>query len=136
TSRVYFDRPHAVTSTDPAQEEMRAHVGLPVYPPMSVREGVEWDPVDDTPGVASDDQIAGVEAAIWCETIATREELEFMLLPRLGGLAEKAWGPTGDTEWTGYADRLAALSVVWDARGWNWFKSTEIEWADAEDEAA
>ena len=38
-----------------------------------------------------------MEAAIWCETITDRGELEFLLLPRLGGLAEKAWGVPGAT---------------------------------------
>ncbi|MCA0307774.1 MAG: beta-N-acetylhexosaminidase [Actinobacteria bacterium] len=128
-SRLYFDQPHAEASADPAQEEMRARVGLPVYPAMSLRHGVEWDPVDDTPGVDSDDQIAGVEAAIWCETIANRDELEFMLLPRLGGAAEKGWVRRGATDWSDYAGRLAAQAALWDARGWNWFASAAVPWA-------
>ncbi|WP_157002718.1 beta-N-acetylhexosaminidase [Agromyces laixinhei] len=129
TSRLYFDRPHAEDSADPAQEEMRARVGLPVYPPMSLRHGVEWDPVDDTPGVSSDDQIAGVEAAIWCETITNRDELEFMLLPRIGGLAEKSWARRAVTEWNDYAERIAAQATIWDARGWTWFAANTVDWA-------
>jgi len=132
TSRAYFDRPHAATSADPAQEELRLRVGLPVYPATTIRDGIEWDPADDTPGVQSDEQIAGVEAAIWCETIANQDELEFMLLPRLSGLAEKAWAPRGDTGWSDYAERLAAQTVAWDARGWNWFRSVEVDWVRAE----
>lgn len=128
TSRLYFDRPQGDAATEPAQEEMRARVGLPVYPPLSLREGVEWDPVEDTPGLDSDEQVAGVEAAIWCETIANREELEFMLLPRLGGLAEKAWAPAGVTEWDGYAERLGAQAALWRAREWNWFAADSVEW--------
>ncbi|MBS1908140.1 MAG: family 20 glycosylhydrolase [Actinobacteria bacterium] len=131
TSRLYFDRPHAEASADPAQEEMRTRVGLPVYPPMSLRDVVEWDPADDTPGVTSDDQIAGVEAAIWCETIATQDELEFMLLPRLSGLAEKAWASPGITAWDGYAARLAAQTSAWDARGWTWFAAADVRWRAA-----
>lgn len=131
TSRLYFDSPHGDAGADPAQEEIRGRVGLPVYPAMSLRHTVQWDPADDTPGVSSDEQIAGVEAAIWCETIATREELEFMLLPRLCGLAEKAWGPRGITEWDDYAQRLGAQSLLWAARGWNWFRADTVRWADA-----
>lgn len=128
TSRLYFDRPHAEESTDPAQEEMRARVGLPVYPSMSLRHSVEWDPADDTPEVTSDEQIAGVEAAIWCETIATRDELEFMLLPRLGSLAEKAWSSRGATDWSDYADRIAAQSAVWNSHEWAWFAADSVTW--------
>lgn len=128
TSRLYFDRPQGDVSTDPQQEEMRARVGLPVYPPLSLREGVEWDPVEDTPGLDSDEQVAGVEAAIWCETIANREELEFMLLPRLGGLAEKAWVSAGATEWGEYAERLGPQAALWRAHEWNWLAADSVEW--------
>lgn len=128
TSRLYFDQPHAEASADPVQVELRARVGLPVYPAMPLRQGVEWDPAD-TPGVTSDDQLAGVEAAIWCETIATRDELEFLLLPRLPGAAEKAWARPGITDWSTYAPRLAAQAELWNARGWNWFAADSVAWA-------
>jgi len=129
TSRLYYDRPHAADSWDADQEQDRVRLGLPVYPPLSIREGVDWDPVDDTPGISTDDAVAGVEAAIWCETISTRADLEFMLLPRLGGIAEKAWSQRGSTEWSDYAARLAAQRIAWDARGWTWFRSREVDWA-------
>ncbi|MFD4407686.1 beta-N-acetylhexosaminidase [Nocardia sp. NPDC058499] len=128
TSRLYFDRPHAHASLAGEQEDMRARVGLRVYPALSLRDGVEWDPITDTPGISEESSVAGVEAAIWCETITNRDELEFMLLPRLSGLAEKAWATAGPTEWAPYAERLAAQSAIWDARGWNWFASDEVPW--------
>ena len=53
-----------------------------------------------------------MEAAIWCETITDQGELEFLLLPRLGGLAEKAWGVPGATGWGDYADRLGAQAAL------------------------
>jgi hexosaminidase len=127
TSRLYFDCPHAEPSADPAQEELRQRVGLPFYTPVSIRGGVDWDPLDVTPEVTSDTQIAGVEAAIWCETITNQEDLEFMLLPRLPGAAEKAWSQS-PTHWPDYATRLSHQSPTWQTRTWTWFKSTEINW--------
>ena len=109
---------------------MRQRVGLPVYPPLSLREGVEWDPIEDTPDLVSDGQVAGMEAAIWCETITDRGELEFLLLPRLGGLAEKAWGVPGATGWGDYADRLGAQAPLWNSRGWNWYEADSVEWSE------
>ncbi|GAA3112971.1 beta-N-acetylhexosaminidase [Streptomyces echinatus] len=126
---LYFDRPHADASSDAAQEEARGRVGMPLYPAKSIRAGLEWDPVDDTPGVESDAQIAGVEAAMWCETVETRDELEFMLLPRLSGLAEKAWARRKPADWNDYAARLGHQSALWQRRGWNWLRSVEIDWA-------
>ncbi|MEV5964005.1 family 20 glycosylhydrolase [Kribbella sp. NPDC051952] len=127
TSRLYFDCPHAEPSSDPAQEELRKRVGLPFYTPVSIRGGIDWDPLDVTPQVDSDTQIAGVEAAIWCETITSQEDLEFMLLPRLPGAAEKAWSRT-PTDWPDYATRLSHQSSAWRSRDWTWFKSVEIDW--------
>jgi hexosaminidase len=41
--------------------------------------------------------IAGIQGAIWGENIKTTERLEYMLLPRLLGLAERAWAK--DPDW-------------------------------------
>lgn len=90
---------------------------------------MEWDPIKDTPAVVDDAQIAGVEAAIWCETLADRAELQLMLLPRLGGAAEKTWATRTPTDWTDYAARLGRQSPAWKRRGWVWLRSVDIGWA-------
>ncbi|MFE5852360.1 beta-N-acetylhexosaminidase [Streptomyces sp. NPDC056500] len=128
TTRLYLDRPHGEPSTDTDQEELRARVGLQVYPGATLREFVEWEPLDETPAVDSDTQLAGVEAAVWCETVESREELEYLLLPRLAGVGEKAWTASGCTTWDDYADRLSTQSTAWDRRGWTWFRSSLVAW--------
>ncbi|MCM2387283.1 beta-N-acetylhexosaminidase [Streptomyces albipurpureus] len=128
TTRLYLDRPHAESSTDIEQDESRARIGLQVYPAATLREFVEWDPLDETPMVDSDAQLAGVEAAVWCETVSGRDDLEFLLLPRLAGVGEKAWAAIGATSWDDYADRLAPHSTAWDRRGWAWFRSSLVAW--------
>ncbi|MCV2394864.1 beta-N-acetylhexosaminidase [Actinotalea sp. M2MS4P-6] len=126
TGPLYFDRPHAAASTDPAQESARARLGLPVYPATSLRDGVEWDPVEIVPGAADEGVLAGVEAAVWCETVTGREDLETLLLPRLAGAAERAWA-RGTTRWDDYARRLTRQTPTWDRRGWAWFRSSELD---------
>ncbi|MFF1822282.1 family 20 glycosylhydrolase [Kribbella sp. NPDC058245] len=128
TTYLYFDRPHAAPSTDPAQEETRARVGLRAYPPATIQDGIDWDPVTNTPGVTTDDQVAGVEAAVWCETVTSRDDLEFLLLPRLPGAAEKAWSHQTPTNWPVYAADLAVQAPTWRHRGWTWFQSSEVAW--------
>jgi hexosaminidase len=125
---LYFDRPHADASSDPEQEKARERLGLQFYGAASIEHGVSWDPVDSLPGVESADQIAGVEAAIWCETITSSEDLELMLLPRIPGVAEKAWSHQTSTDWPTYASRLAHQSLVWRHRNWTWFQSVEVDW--------
>jgi hexosaminidase len=121
TTRLYFDRPHADEGADEEQESRRQRLGLPFYPATSLRDMVEWDPVTETPGVADELRLAGVEAAVWCETVADRDDLEALLLPRLPGAAERAWS-AAPTEWDAYADRLGAQTSAWDRRGWAWFR--------------
>jgi len=121
TTRLYFDRPHADEGADEEQEARRTRLGLPFYPPTSLRDMVEWDPIAETPGVTHADQLAGVEAAVWCETVANRDDLEALLLPRLPGAAERAWA-SAPTVWDDYVARLAAQTPIWDRRGWAWFR--------------
>ena len=37
--------------------------------------------------------ILGLQGQLWSETVTTRADLEYMLLPKLLGLAERAWAP-------------------------------------------
>jgi hexosaminidase len=129
TTRLYFDRPHVGPATTDAEEAQRVRVGLPFYPPTSLRDMVEWDPVQETPGAHSEDQLVGVEAALWCETVTDRNDLEFLLLPRLAGVGERAWS-AAPTEWADYSGRLAAGPRTWNNRGWMWFRSAEADWLD------
>ncbi|MET0782527.1 MAG: family 20 glycosylhydrolase, partial [Microbacterium sp.] len=129
TTRLYFDRPHAGPAADDAQEAQRQRVGLPFYPPTSLRDMVEWDPVQETPGANSEDQLIGVEAAVWCETVIDRDDLEFLLLPRLAGAGERAWSAS-PTEWADYSRRVSAAPRTWNNRGWFWFRSSEADWQD------
>jgi hexosaminidase len=46
--------------------------------------------------------ILGLQSAVWGENIKTTERLEYMLLPRLLGFAERAWAK--DPDWASIAD--------------------------------
>ncbi|GAA1589683.1 MULTISPECIES: beta-N-acetylhexosaminidase [Kribbella] len=122
---LYFDRPHADTSADPEQEKARERLGLEFYGAASLEHGISWDPAD----IVAAEQIAGVEAAIWCETVTSSSDLELLLLPRLSGLAEKAWSHRTTTNWPNYATRLAHQSPTWHNRDWTWLKSVEVNWS-------
>lgn len=59
-------------------------------------------------------RIIGIQGQLWSETVTTRERLEYMLLPKLFGLAERAWTaqPTWETAATS-PQREAALARDW-----------------------
>jgi hexosaminidase len=137
TSHLYYDRPHAEAATDEHQEAARLRVGLPFYPRKSAQEMFTWDP-DDLLAAATERRgatIAGVEAAIWCETVEDGADLELLLLPRLAGLAERSWAPRDASDWAEHRERLAALSTAWERRGWAFFRSSLVDWQPAPTDA-
>ena len=92
-----------------------------------LRDAYEWDPAGVVPGVREED-IVGIEAAVFTETLTTREELLIMLLPRLAAVAEAAWTPQSGRDWSQFATRVGALGRVWARGGLLWHRSPEVEW--------
>src|SRR5690242_6085610 len=86
----YLVVPYAEPSADPAQADRQSRLGLRVYAPKPVDASFGWEP-GEALGSGRGAQVAGVEAAIWAETITGFDDLCFLLLPRLPGVAHKAW---------------------------------------------
>ena len=125
-SHLYLDRPYAEDPTDADQKVWQQRLGLKVYPRRSVEETFDWEPDEILPG--HEDLIGGIEAAIWCETISSIEQLEFMLLPRLAGVAERAWSHPPRSTWDDHLPRLTAQAPLWRRRGWSFFTSSLVSW--------
>jgi hexosaminidase len=84
---------------------------------VDVRDAYEWEPGDD---------VLGVEAALWTETLEDFDALSYMTLPRLAAIAEVAWSPRRD--WEDFKLRLAAHGPQWEALGLNFHRSPEVPW--------
>ena len=97
--------------------------------PTSVRDAYEWDPADIVPGVG-EQQLLGVEAPLWTETITTIDEIEEMAFPRLAAIAEIAWSSRGERDFQDFAARLAALGRQWDALGVHYHRADGVSWLD------
>jgi hexosaminidase len=128
----YLDVPYGEPSADPGQGDRQDRLGLRVYAPRSVAASFGWEPAEALgPGRAA--QVAGVEAAIWAETITGFDDLCFLLLPRLAGVAHKAWSapqPAGQPDgWPAHRDRLARHGRLWTADGLEYFRSSAVDWA-------
>ena len=106
----YLDVPYAEPSADPDQADRQSRLGLRVYAPKPVDASFGWEP-GEALGSGHAAQVAGVEAAIWAETITGFDDLCFLLLPRLPGIAHKAWSarpPAGQPDgWPAHRGRLA-----------------------------
>jgi len=96
---------------------------------VGVRQAYDWNPGTflQSRGVPAG-SVAGVEAALWTETLSTPAELETMLLPRLPALAEVGWTSQADRTWSGFQLRLAAQAPRWDAQGLAWTRADGVPW--------
>ncbi|MFE7356768.1 beta-N-acetylhexosaminidase [Streptomyces sp. NPDC057543] len=92
-----------------------------------VQDGYTWDPATYIPGV-TESQVQGAESALWTERVATFEEVQYMTLPRLPGIAEIGWSPVDGRAWEEYRVRLATHAPRWSGLGWRYHRSVEVPW--------
>ena len=92
-----------------------------------------WDPGTYVDGV-TDDNVIGVEGAIWGETTRLFSDVDYLVFPRLLALAELGWSPKADrtsTSSPAYQDflpRLAAQGARFMSRGQNFYPTPEVPW--------
>jgi len=77
-------------------------------------------------GVSGDD-VAGVEAVLWSETVETMPDVEFLTFPRLPAVAEVAWSPPGRS-WPDFRARLAEQTALWERLSVPFYRSPQVEW--------
>jgi hexosaminidase len=125
--RCYLDVPYAGQSADPSQAARQGRAGLRLYSPMTVEESFDWEPANAL-GPDAGALVAGVEAAIWSETIADFDDLAFLLLPRLAGVAQRAWSDPRVTDWSGHRARLARHGRLWRQDDLTYFRDAAVNW--------
>ena len=93
---------------------------------IEVDDAYNWEPTELVKGVGQE-QILGVEAPLWTETIMNRDELEYMVFPRLTAIAEIGWTPKDQRSWESYKSRLNQHTMRWDIMGINYYKSPRLK---------
>ena len=96
---------------------------------IDVRDAYAWDPatlVRDVPASA----IVGVEAPVWTETLATMQDVEFLVFPRLAAIADVAWAQPAGRDWDEFKVRLGAQAPRWSVLGVNFYRSPTVPWQD------
>lgn len=88
-----------------------------------------WDPAMYVEGVTQED-ILGVEAPLWSETVTTMDEIEFMAFPRLCGIAEIGWSPSAGRTWDEYKLRLANHGPRLTILKVDFYRSKQVPWID------
>ena len=93
----------------------------------SVEEAYSWDPADVLPGVG-DEQLLGVEAPLWSETLVTIADIEYMALPRLAAIAELAWSPRDGNDVHDFLDRLPSFGVYLHGLEIGYNRAPGVDW--------
>ena len=124
----YLDVPYKEASILPEQNALKARLGLGTYQPQTIEEYYDWHPGKSLPGKGKGAHIAGGGAAIWCETIKSFDDLTFLILPRLPGMAQKGWSTVSSSPWQRHSAALPAHGKVWEKSKLSFFKSELIRW--------
>jgi hexosaminidase len=111
------------------QYDSTSRIGLHWAAYVEVDSSYRWDPANLVPGIEGE-QIIGVEAPLWTETVVTMDDLEYLVFPRLPGIAEIGWTPPSLRNWEDYKTRLARHALPWKAMGIDFYRSPQIDWAD------
>lgn len=96
---------------------------------IEVDVAYNWDPATLEPGIGREN-IFGIEAPLWTETITNIKEIEFMVFPRLPALAEVGWTPAGLRNWDDFRVRLGNQARRMENMDINYYRSALVPWAE------
>ena len=94
---------------------------------IEIDTGYIWDPATLAEGIGKEN-ILGVEAPLWTETVTNIKELEYMTFPRIPGIAEIGWTPASLRDWEEYKVRLGKQKGRFEALGINYYVSPKVPW--------
>lgn len=113
------------------QYDKTTKLGLHWAAYIEVDQAYNWDPATLVPGITKEN-ILGVEAPLWSETITNIDEIEYMVFPRLPGIAEIGWTATPARNWDEYKVRLANHGARMNALGIDFYKSSLVPWVETQ----
>lgn len=94
---------------------------------IPVDSAYNWTPETYVKGI-SKNNILGVEAPLWSETISEMSELEYLAFPRLLGISELGWSVQQNRNWDDYKIRLANQTHYFNEMDIKYYPSKLIDW--------
>ena len=88
----------------------------------SVQKAYDWSPKTLVPSLPVED-IIGIEAALWSETISDNKGIDYLAFPRILGHAEIGWTEDELRNWEEYNQRLQKHLVWLQSKGVAYYKS-------------
>jgi hexosaminidase len=110
------------------QYDANTKLGLHWAGYIEVDKGYKWDPATLVPGIGREN-ILGIEAPLWSETITNMNELEYMVFPRLPGYAEIGWSAPAKRSWDEYKVRLGSHGERFKALQIDYYPSKLVPWS-------
>jgi len=111
------------------QYDSTTKLGLHWAAYIEVDSSYMWDPATRVKGITREN-ILGIEAPLWTETITNMDEIEYMVFPRIIGLAEIGWSPSTGRGWDEYKIRLAHHGPRMKALGIDYYASKQVPWVE------
>lgn len=90
-----------------------------------------WTPESYAKGLPMEN-ILGVEAPLWSETISNIDELEYLAFPRAIGYSELGWTIESNRDWKSYKVRLGNQAPFLDRMNVKYYPSDLIDWKESQ----
>ena len=119
SSRTYIDMKYDSTTT----------IGYTWAGLIDVEKAYNWDLATFIDGIGREN-IIGIEAPLWTETITNIKEVEYLAFPRLPGVAEIGWTPAENRNWDEYKVRLGNHAKRFKAMDINYYPSKLVPWVE------
>jgi len=74
------------------------------------------------------EQIIGLVAPLWSETLEESDDIAFMAFPRILGYTEIGWTDVSQRKWRDFSLRLPPHVQILEALEVKYYPSTEIDW--------
>lgn len=108
------------------QYDSTSRIGLHWAAYIEVDEAYQWDPVGLEEEI-SRENIIGIEAPLWTETVTNLKDIEYLIFPRMPGHAEIGWTPVELRDWDAYKERLKQHLNRLDWMGIGYYRSPVLE---------
>ena len=94
---------------------------------IPVDTAYQWNPETYIKELDKED-ILGIEAPLWSETISNSEELEYLAFPRVIGYSELGWSVQKNRNWEDYTKRVVGHQSFLEKEKVNYYPSSKIPW--------
>lgn len=107
--------------------DAKTKLGLTWAGYIEVDKAYTWQPATLIEGLPAEN-ILGVEALLWSETLTVMDEIEFLLFPRMPGIAEIGWSQSESLNWESYRERLAQHRGRFNYLNIDYYRSPLVPW--------